>query len=124
MYLSDNVYIDFIPNGHLFGSASIYLTYIKDEYTNRHLLFTGDHFYGAKELQKRPFTKSFDTERTLKPNIIITEATYGGRYHIKNYDIEKELALYKFKYEMAIAENSIREEGTISADDLESELEV
>ena len=91
IYLSDNVYIEFIPNGHLFGSASIYLTYIKDEYTNRHLLFTGDHFYGAKELQKRPFTKSFDTERTLKPNIIITEATYGGRYHIKNYDIEKEL---------------------------------
>ena len=39
-------------------------------------------------------------------------------------DIEKELALYKFKYEKAIAENSIREEGTISVDDLESELEV
>ena len=39
-------------------------------------------------------------------------------------DIEKELALYKFKYEMAIAEKSIREEGTISADDLEAELGV
>lgn len=39
-------------------------------------------------------------------------------------EIEKELAIYKFKYEMAVAEKSIREEGTISADDLEAELGV
>jgi hypothetical protein len=37
-------------------------------------------------------------------------------------EIEKELALYKFKYEMAKAEKSIQEEGTISADELEAEL--
>jgi hypothetical protein len=37
---------------------------------------------------------------------------------------EKRLALYKFKYEMAKAEKSIQEEGTISADKLEAELEV
>lgn len=91
VYLSDNVYIEFIPNGHLYGSASVYLTYIKDEYTNKHLLFTGDHFYGAKDIQKRPFTRSFDTERKLKPSVVITEATYGGRFHTKNYDIETEL---------------------------------
>ena len=39
-------------------------------------------------------------------------------------EIEKELAIYKFKYEMAVAEKSIREEETISADDLEAELGV
>lgn len=39
-------------------------------------------------------------------------------------EIEKELALYKFKYEMALAEKSIEEDGTISADDLEAELGV
>ena len=39
-------------------------------------------------------------------------------------EIEKELAIYKFKYEMAVAEKSIREEGTISVDDLEAELGV
>ena len=38
--------------------------------------------------------------------------------------IERELALYKFKYEMAVAEKSVREEGTVSADALEAELEV
>lgn len=37
-------------------------------------------------------------------------------------ETEKELALYKFKYEMALAEKTIREEGTISAQDLEEEL--
>ena len=89
--LNERVSFRFIPNGHLFGSASIYLTYVKDEYTNKHLLFTGDHFYGATKNQVRPFTKEFSKEKTLKPSIVITEATYGGRYHEKNYDIEKEL---------------------------------
>lgn len=37
-------------------------------------------------------------------------------------ETEKELALYKFKYEMALAEKTIREKGTISAQDLEEEL--
>lgn len=90
IYLSDRVSFRFIPNGHLFGSASIYLTYVKDEYTNKHLLFTGDHFYGAADNQLRPFTKSFG-DKTLKPNTIITEATYGDRLHDKTYDVEKEL---------------------------------
>jgi hypothetical protein len=39
-------------------------------------------------------------------------------------DIEKELALYKFKYEMAIAEKSIKEEGTVSEEELAKELGV
>ena len=69
---------------------------------------------------------------------VVREVGYGSRVYLtKNGhgnitmidmgeldDIEKELALYKFKYEMAIAEKSIREEGTISADDLEAELGV
>ena len=69
---------------------------------------------------------------------VVSEVGYGYRFYLtKNGhgnitmidmgeldDIEKELALYKFKYEMAIAEKSIREEGTISADDLEAELVV
>lgn len=69
---------------------------------------------------------------------VVNEVGYGSRVYLtKNGhgnitmidmgeldDIEKELALYKFKYEMAMAEKSIREEGTISADDLEAELGV
>lgn len=37
-------------------------------------------------------------------------------------ETEKERALYEFKHEMAIAEMSIRDEGTISAEALEKEL--
>ncbi len=69
---------------------------------------------------------------------VVSEVKYGSRVYLtKNGhgnitmidmheldEIEKELALYKFKYEMAIAEKSIREEGTVSADDLEAELGV
>ena len=69
---------------------------------------------------------------------VIGEVGYGSRVYLtKNGhgnitlidmkeldDIEKELALYKFKYEMAIAEQSIRDEGTIPADKLEAELGV
>lgn len=67
---------------------------------------------------------------------VVNEIKYGSRVYLtKNGhgtitmidmreldEIEKELALYKFKYEMALAEKTIREEGTISAQDLEEEL--
>lgn len=69
---------------------------------------------------------------------VVSEVKYGSRVYLtKNGhgnitmidmqeldEIEKELVIYKFKYEMAVAEKSIREEGTISADDLEAELGV
>lgn len=67
---------------------------------------------------------------------VVSEVKYGSHVYLtKNGhgnitmidmqeldEIEKELAIYKFKYEVAVAEKSIREEGTISADDLEAEL--
>ena len=67
---------------------------------------------------------------------VVNEVKYGSRVYLtKNGhgnitmidmreldEIEKELALYKFKYEMALAEKSIEEEGTISADELEVEF--
>ena len=86
---------------------------------------------------------------TVMPNIkpvsdlrnytsVVSEVKYGSRVYLtKNGhgnitmidmreldEIEKNLALYKFKYEMALAEKSIEEEGTVSADDLEAELGV
>lgn len=67
---------------------------------------------------------------------VTNEVKYGSRVYLtKNGrgqitmidnreldDLEKELALYKLKYELAIAEKSIREKGIVSADDLEKEL--
>lgn len=77
--LNDNVYFEFIPNGHLSGDGSIYITYEKDEYTKKRLLYTGDHNYG----RKKPFTKSWQ-DRCIKADIVITESTYTGRNHPKD----------------------------------------
>ncbi len=69
---------------------------------------------------------------------VVNEVKYGSRVYLtKNGhgnitmidmqeldELEENLALYKFKYEMALAEKSIREEGTVSADELEKELGV
>ena len=37
-------------------------------------------------------------------------------------ELDKQLALYKFKLEMLDAEKSIAEEGTVSAEEMEKEL--
>lgn len=69
---------------------------------------------------------------------VTNEVKYGSRVYLtkngrgtiamidnKELDeLEKELALYKFKYEMAVAETSVKYEGTVSADALEEELGV
>lgn len=67
---------------------------------------------------------------------VVKEVSYGNRVYLtKNGhgqiaminmkeldDLEKQLALYRFKYEMEKGERSIREEGMISADELRREL--
>ncbi len=67
---------------------------------------------------------------------VVKEVKYGNRVYLtKNGhgqialinmeeldEMEKELALYKFKLEMEKGERSILEEGTISSEDLKKEL--
>ena len=67
---------------------------------------------------------------------VVKEVKYGNRVYLtKNgYDqitlinskeldeMEKELALYRFKLEMEKGERSIMEEGTISSEELKNEL--
>ena len=67
---------------------------------------------------------------------VVKEVKYGNRVYLtKNGhgqialinmeeldEMEKELALYKFKLEMEKGERSILEEGTISSEDLKIEL--
>lgn len=76
--LSDKVAIEFLPNGHLSGDGSIYLTYSKDEYSKKRVLYTGDHNFG----RIKPFTKKW-IEKCYKVDIIISESTYAGQYHEK-----------------------------------------
>jgi len=85
--LNDNVYIELIPNGHLSGDCSIYLTYEKDEYTKKRLLYFGDHNYGKK--YNKPFTKVWEENNNLKPDCILTESTYAGENQIQEDNIAK-----------------------------------
>lgn len=67
---------------------------------------------------------------------VVNEVKYGSRVYLtknghgqivminmKEFDeMEKQLALYKFKLEMEKGERSILEEGTVSSEDLKKEL--
>ena len=86
IYLNNKTYIELIPNGHLSGDCSILLTYEKDEYTKKTLLYLGDHNYGKKK--SKPFTKVWE-KRTLKPDCVITESTYGGETQVDEDNISK-----------------------------------
>ena len=59
--------------------SSILITYNKDEYTTRRLLYTGDT--NAFTQDPKPFTKQWDTTQQLDVDVLIMENTYGGRYH-------------------------------------------
>lgn len=76
--LNDNVYFEFLPNGHLSGDGSIYITYKKSEYEKKRLLYTGDTNFG----REKPFTKSW-IEKYYKADCVITESTYAGKNHLK-----------------------------------------
>lgn len=76
--LNDNVYFEFLPNGHLSGDGSIYITYQKNEYEKKRLLYTGDHNFG----RIKPFTKKW-VNKCLKADCIISESTYAGKGHLK-----------------------------------------
>jgi len=71
--LSDKVSIQLLHNGHIAGSAAIYLTYVKDRYTTKRVLYTGDHSYG----KEKPFTKAWDY-KDIEADLVVTESTYSG----------------------------------------------
>lgn len=83
--LNDNVSFEFLPNGHLSGDGSIYITYRKSEYEKKRLLYTGDHNFN----RRKPFTKHW-IEKNYKADVVITESTYAGRNHPKE-DIFKQM---------------------------------
>lgn len=84
IWLTDKLYFELLPSGHISGSAMIYLVYQRDDYTKKRLLFTGDFYYGD---MPRPFTKSI-LNKCLKADVIISESTYGGRYHSKENTVD------------------------------------
>ncbi len=71
--IADGVKITFLDAGHILGSAMVRLR-IDDDGTEKVILFTGD--LGRKGL---PILRNPETVNDA--DILITESTYGGRFH-------------------------------------------
>lgn len=79
----DGIKAKFIPNGHILGSAAIYLEI--DEISEQHtLLYTADIGRFDATLMKDP-------ERPPQADYIICESTYGDRLHDYTVHAEQEL---------------------------------
>lgn len=88
----DGVEITFIPNGHILGSAAVYLNI--DELSEQHtLLYTADIGRYNTALIKDP-------EAVPQADYVICESTYGDRLHDRTVDAEQALLdtlLHTFK---------------------------
>lgn len=73
--LNDNVYVRFLPNSHVCGASSIYITIEEDGKIMNSLLYTSDLQY--KENGNKPFTMKWNSERLIVHNLLI-ESTYAG----------------------------------------------
>ena len=97
--LTSNLSFEFLPNGHLLGSGMVYMTY-DDGKIIRRLLITSDYYYGDTP---RPFTKSI-INKCIKADVIVTESTYGNRYHSKENPMD---VLEKVIEEYVVGKNKI-----------------
>lgn len=73
----------FIPNGHILGSAAVYLE-IDEIKEKTSILYTGDIGRSNTSLIKNP-------ETPPQADIVICESTYGDRLHNQTTDAEQEL---------------------------------
>jgi metallo-beta-lactamase family protein len=81
--INGSVELTFIPVGHLLGAAAAVLKII-DEGVEKTIAFTGD--IGRKNYPV------LDDPQALPPvDYLVTESTYGGRYHSKDKTVEQVL---------------------------------
>lgn len=81
--INGNIELTFIPIGHLLGAAAAVLK-INDNGIEKSIAFTGD--IGRKNYPV------LDDPQPLPPvNYIVSESTYGGRYHTKDKSVEQAL---------------------------------
>ncbi len=74
----DDIQVTFFPAGHILGAACIYI-----QSKEGNILFTGDFSLSNQISVPGVAVKA-------SPDIVVTEATYGGRQHIDRNRLEKE----------------------------------
>lgn len=81
--INDRISINFIPVGHLLGAAAVVLT-IKDEEVEKKIAFTGD-------IGRKNYPVLVDPEPLPQVDYIVSESTYGGRFHSHDIGLEERL---------------------------------
>ncbi|GAA4309654.1 MBL fold metallo-hydrolase [Mucilaginibacter gynuensis] len=81
--LNGDIELTFVPVGHLLGAAAAVLK-INDHGEEKTIAFTGD-------IGRKNYPVLNDPEQLPAVNYIVSEATYGGRYHTKDKSVEDTL---------------------------------
>ena len=81
--INEQITLCFIPVGHLLGAAAVVLK-VNDAGTLKTIAFTGD--IGRKNY---PVLK--DPERIPEVDYLVTESTYGGKFHTTGVNLEDKL---------------------------------
>ncbi|QJD97834.1 MBL fold metallo-hydrolase [Mucilaginibacter robiniae] len=81
--LNGDVELTFIPVGHLLGAAAAVVK-VNDNGVEKTIAFTGD-------IGRKNYPVLNDPESLPKVDYLVTESTYGGRYHSKEKTVEQVL---------------------------------
>ena len=81
--LNGDVSLEFIPAGHLLGAATAILT-VNDAGTEKKIAFTGD-------IGRKDYPVLVDPQAMPALDYLVSESTYGGRYHSKGKTVEEVL---------------------------------
>ncbi len=97
--ISDDLVFKFVDAGHILGAASVQMTYIEQGETKR-ILFSGDIGHKGQGL-----ISFFAPAHGFKPDTILMEGTYGGKYHENRTDTVNKL--------VEIIQNTIKRGGNV-----------
>jgi metallo-beta-lactamase family protein len=81
--INGDIELTFIPVGHLLGAGAAVLK-INDNGTEKTIAFTGD-------IGRKNYPVLNDPEQLPPVDYIVSESTYGGRYHTKGKSVEETL---------------------------------
>ena len=79
--VNGDIEVTFIPVGHLLGAAAAVLK-INDNGTEKTIAFTGD-------IGRKNYPVLNDPESLPQVDYLVTESTYGGRFHSKGKSVEE-----------------------------------
>ena len=81
--INGNIELTFIPVGHLLGAAAAIFK-VNDQGTEKSIAFTGD-------IGRKNYPVLDDPQELPAVDYLVTESTYGGRYHSKDKTVEQAL---------------------------------